>query len=69
MFNFLFKENRDLQKQKVQSSLAFTQVYYSVLTKVTKDLNSEKNFFKNLYSRLCNAIHHSNDLILWYKTF
>ena len=46
MFNFLFKENRDLQKQKVQSSLAFTQVYYSVLTKVTKDLNSEKNFFK-----------------------
>ena len=24
---------------------------------------------KNLYSRLCNAIHHSNNLILWYKTF
>ena len=43
MFNFLFKENRDLQKQKVQPSLAFKQVYYSVLTKVTKDWNSEKN--------------------------
>lgn len=45
MFNFLFKENHDLQNQKVQPSLAFKQVYYSVLTKVTKDLNSEKKFF------------------------
>lgn len=45
IFNFLFKENHDLQKQKVQLSLAFKQVYYSVLTKVTKDLNSEKKFF------------------------
>lgn len=66
MFNFLFKENLDLEEQKVQSSLAFKQVYYLALTRVSKRLR--KNIKTNLYSKLYNAIHHSNDLILWYTT-